>query len=437
MKMRKILEKRAAALKAKLKGLEERSKDTETTGEELTEIEEQVVEITSELDEISDAISELTEDETAELEETVTDLEDKVEEIVEEVDEPSTEESADETAATAEQRSKISTIIGKAVSSRGESMKKKLNQRSAFLKFLAGRINENQARSLGVAFNNGKILVPKELSKEIITYAQELNLLRKYGTGHKTVGTQGFPVQVKKAEGNIVENERDENNLIPFTDIEFDDIFLNPIEFDAIIKVTKKLTHMSDYDIEAIVIEELKKAYLRKETYWYFTAPKNPGSLINKAVKFKGTGDNNYLKLVQVKNALPTAMRSKARWMINRAAQTLLESILDNTGNPILKDAGNDDFDYKVLQYPVDVTDYLDGEDPSKPVIYFGDFSYFHYQDVINSLEIEKLTELFARENKVGFKIYHINDGQLIYGPFETPVLGLDLAEATTPPSGE
>ena len=33
-------------------------------------------------------------------------------------------------------------------------------------------------------------------------------------------------------------------------------------------------------------------------------------------------------------------MRSGARFMINRAAQTLLESMLDSTGNPILKDAG-------------------------------------------------------------------------------------------------
>ncbi|WP_393968607.1 phage major capsid protein [Enterococcus thailandicus] len=441
MKMRKILEKRAAKLKAKLSELEAQAKVENLTRDALTDIETQVEEVTTELEEISDAIAELPEEDTTELGDVVEDLGAAADDVVDEVTEPTDEENPQ---ADEEQRSRVLGIIGKGISSRGEEKVKKLSKRSAFLRYLAGRITPNQARSLGVGFNNGKVLVPEELNKEIISYLQEENPLRKFATPHKTVGTQGFPVQVKQAEANTVTTERDDDNLIPFTDIEFDDVYLAPIEFDAIIKVTKKLTHMSDFDVEAIVIEELKKAYLRKETFWYFSNPDNAGNLSKKAVAFTATGDNDYLKLVQLKNVLPTAMRSGARWMINRAAQTLLESMLDSTGNPILKDSGNDDFDYKLFTYPVEVTDYADKYDetgkkfdPSVPVIYFGNYSYFHIQDVLGSMEIEKLTELFSRENKIGFKIYHINDGQLIYGPFETPVYSLDLSTPPTPPEGE
>lgn len=421
MKMRKILEKRAAKLKAKLASMEERAKSETLTRDELSDIESQVEEVTTELGDV------------------VEDLGAATDEIIEEVTPTDEPEPADNN-----ERSRVLGIIGKGISSRGEEKVKKLSQRSAFLRYLAGRITPNQARSFGVGFHNGKVLVPEELNKEIISYLQEENPLRKFATVHKTKGTQGFPVQVKQADANIVQNERDSNNLVPETDIEFTDVYLNPIEFDAIIKVTKKLTHMSDFDIEAIVLDELKKAYLRKETFWYFTSPENEGALAKKAVVFAGKGDNDYLKVVQLKNALPTAMRSGARFMINRAAQTLLESMLDNNGNPILKDSGNDDFDYKLLTYPVEVTDYTDKFDaitgtfdPTKPAIYFGNFSYFHIQDVIGSMEIEKLTELFTRENKVGFKIYHINDGQLIYGPFETPVYSLDLSTTPAPNPGE
>ncbi|GMC10419.1 primosomal replication protein N [Enterococcus thailandicus] len=441
MKMRKILEKRAAKLKAKLSELEAQAKVENLTRDALTDIETQVEEVTTELEEITDAIAELPEEDTTELGDVVEDLGAAADDVVDEVTEPTDEENPQ---ADEEQRSRVLGIIGKGISSRGEEKVKKLSKRSAFVRYLAGRITPNQARSLGVGFNNGKVLVPDELNKEIISYLQEENPLRKFATPHKTVGTQGFPVQVKQAEANTVATERDDDNLIPFTDIEFDDVYLAPIEFDAIIKVTKKLTHMSDFDVEAIVIEELKKAYLRKETFWYFSNPDNAGNLSKKAVAFTATGDNDYLKLVQLKNALPTAMRSGARWMINRAAQTLLESMLDSTGNPILKDSGNDDFDYKLFTYPVEVTDYADKYDeagkkfdPSVPIIYFGNYSYFHIQDVLGSMEIEKLTELFSRENKIGFKIYHINDGQLIYGPFETPVYSLDLSTPPTPPEGE
>lgn len=435
---KKYLLKRQKDLKARLKDLEAKAKEENLTRDALSDIETQVEDATTELEEIAAAIAELPEEDVTELGDVVDDLGAAADDLTSEVTDPAPEE--DPAPADDQARSRVLGIIGKGLESRGEKAVKKLSKRTAFVRFLAGRLDQHQARSFGVDFNNGKVLVPEELSKEIITYLQEEDPLRRLATVHPTKGTQGFPVQVKKAEANIVTTERDEDNLIPFTDIEFDDVYLNPIEFDAIIKVTKKLTHMSDFDVEAIVIEELKKAYLRKETFWYFSSPDNAGSLVKKAVAFTATGDNNYLKLVQLKNALPTAMRSGATWLINRAAQTELESILDNNGNPILKESGNEDFEYKLFNFPVEVTDYADKYDettktfdPSVPVIFFGNFSHFHIQDVIGSLEIEKLDQLFARENKVGFKIYHLNDGQLIYGPFETPVYSLDISGTTAP----
>ncbi|WP_373739619.1 phage major capsid protein [Jeotgalibaca porci] len=431
---KKYLLKRLKSLKGMLRTAQQRAEDPATTEETLIEIETQVEEITAEINEVNDMIESLPDDESTEVVDVVEDLGAAVEEVEDAVDENITEEEVVEEPTQA--RSRVLGIIGKGLESRGEQKLGKLNKRSAFLRYLSGRLNQSQARSLGIKFNNGKVLVPTELSKEIISYVQEENPLRAAATPHKTKGMQGFPVQVKKADANIVEEERDDSNLIPFTDLEFDDVYLDPKEFDAIIKVTKKLTHMSDFDIEAIVLDELKSAYLRKEAFWHFSAPTNPGSLAKKAVEFvvaEGTV-NKYLKLIQLKNALPTSMRAKARWMINRQAQTELESILDNNGNPILKDSGNEEFSHTLFTFPVIVTDYADEwnvsgskYDPSKPMIYFGDFSYFHIQDVLGTLEIEPLRELIARENKVGFKIYHISDGQLIYGPFETPVYFLDI----------
>lgn len=436
MKMRKILEKRAAKLKAKLSELEAQAKVENLTRDALTDIETQVEEVTTELEEITDAIAELPEEDVTELGDVVEDLEAATDDVVGEVTEPTGEENPQ---ADEEQRSRVLGIIGKGISSRGEEKVKKLSKRSAFLRFLGGRISQNQARSLGVDFNNGRVLVPEELSREVITYAQEESPIRKLATVHATKGTQGFPIQVAKMSANNPKKERDENNKIPFTDMEFDDYFLDPTEIDALTKITKKLTHMSDFDVEAMVLVELKKAYVRKEVYLYIHDTTNPGSLVNKAVKFTVPAGitNNYLKLVRVKNALPTSLRSGARWLINRAAQTELESLLDQNGNPILKESGNDDFEFKLFTYPVEVSDHVDGTDPSVPVIYFGNFSFFHIQDVINTLEIQILTEKYSDENKIGYKIYHLTDGQLVYGPFETPVYSLDLSTPPTPPEGE
>lgn len=83
---------------------------------------------------------------------------------------------------------------------------KKRNQaeiRSAFAKFVVGQISESEARALGIEAGNGSVTVPEVIASEIITYAQEENLLRKYGTVVRTVGDVKYPVLVKKAEGNV------------------------------------------------------------------------------------------------------------------------------------------------------------------------------------------------------------------------------------------
>lgn len=115
---------------------------------------------------------------------------------------------------------------------------------------------------------NGSVTIPDFLSKEIITYAQEENFLRRLGTGVKTKENIKYPVLVKKAEAQGHKNERT-NNEMPETDIEFDEIELSPTEFDALATVTKKLLARTGLPIEQIVMDELKKLmFVKKRNIW-------------------------------------------------------------------------------------------------------------------------------------------------------------------------
>ncbi|WP_221774463.1 phage major capsid protein [Listeria booriae] len=432
--MKNYLNKRKSALEAELEKIKNQITEGKLERAALDDLAVKVDEISAELDEVKTQLADLEDDDNnADDGDDATGDGDGQTNSADDDDDTrdgddTTDDGDNDDDDAAERAHGIRNVINRSLSSNGtESNKKKSKkQRTAFINYLAGRISEKQARSFGIAFNNGKVLVPEVLSKEIIGYLQEENPMRKYATLHRTSDTQGFPIQIKKADANLVKTERDTNE-IPETEIEFEDVYLDPIEIDALIKVTKKLTLRSEFDVEALVIEELKKAYLRKETYWHFTDLTNAGSLVNKAVEFVGTGADDYLKLVQMKNQLPTAMRSGAIWMMNRAGQTMLESMLDKNGQPLLKDSANDDFDGRILTYNVVVTDYVDTADPSVPVIYFGNFAHFHIQDVIGTLEIEKLDQLFALTNKIGYKIYNLTDGQLVYGPFETPIYRLKI----------
>ncbi|PGE42091.1 phage major capsid protein [Bacillus cereus] len=347
-----------------------------------------------------------------------------------------------------EQRQAAMSAIKSALSTRNaKSTKAKEKEiRSAFANFVVGNISEMEARSLGIEINNGSVTVPVEIAKEVITYAQEENLLRKYGSYVQTDADVKYPVLVKKASANVSKTERAKSGKeIPETDIEFDSIDLDPAEFDALATITKKLLKRTGVKIEQIVIDELKKAYVRKEINYMFNGNdegnENPGALAKKAVAYyettpvdlnkEGWSQVLYSQLVKLKGQPVTEVLKKAMWIINRAALTVLEDMTDKQGRPLLHEA-QDGVGYKLLGHPVDFTDAADGTDPTKPVFYFGNFKAFHIQEVSGGMELQKLIEKFSGTNKVGFQIYNLIDGQLIYSPFEPAVYRYEVG-ATKP----
>lgn len=396
--------------------------------------------VTAEIEEISAELTE-TEQALADLEEDPGN-DDPENRSADDPDEEEEDEEEDKEKTDPEKRSGISqsaqtaiNAIGNALSTRNAKSTKKREAeiRSAFANFVVGNISESEARSLGIEAGNGSVTVPQVISKEVITYAQEANLLRKYGTYVPTDADIKYPVLVKKAAANV--NKKERTAEITETDIEFDSIDLDPAEFDALATITKKLLKRTGVNIEQIVIDELKKAYVRKEINYMFNGDdvgnENSGALAKKAVAYyesdavslntDGWSQRLYAQLVKMKGQPVTEVLKKSMWMVNRAALTVLEGMTDTTGRPLLYEAPNG-AGYKLLGHALDFTDAVDGEDPTKPVFYFGDFSAFYIQEIKGGMELQKLIEKFSGTNKIGFQIYNLIDGQLIYSPFEPAV---------------
>lgn len=442
LKMQARAKQRLAELRTRLEKNEVREEELETVNTEIAEIGEEVAELE---EAIANAADDSAEDkEQGGNEEDPEDNDEKEGDDEERGGQGNPEQRCG--IISSEKRDAAMTAIKNALSTRNASSTKKKEQevRSAFAKYVVGHITEAEARSLGVVTNNGSVVIPEVIASEVITYAQEENLLRKYGTVHRTKGDVKYPVLVRKATANVNKTER--SSEITETDIEFDEILLSPAEFDALATVTKKLIAMSGVNVENIVIEELKKAYVRKETAYMFngndSGHENPGALAKKAVPFyetetvditvAGYSQKLYQQLVKVKNQPVTEVLKKSIWIVNRAALTVLEGMTDTTGRPLLHVDATDGVSYKLLGHKLDFTDAADGEDPTKPVFYFGDFKAFHIQDVISGMQLQKLVEKFAGTNKIGYQIYNLLDGQLVYSTFEPAVYRYEVG-ATAP----
>ncbi|MFS0594225.1 phage major capsid protein [Cytobacillus horneckiae] len=437
MKTKKLLLEMQKRNTQRLTELRTKLEKNEVRAEDLESVQTEVQELADQAQEIADSLAELGDDPEDPPADPEDDPENRDEDPPADPENPPADPE-NRSGISAEQRDGIMSAIGKGLTTRGhKSTKAKEKEvRSAFANFVAGRISEAEARSLGIETGNGSVTVPEVVASEVITYAQEENLLRKYGSVHKTKGDVKYPVLVKKADANVSKKERGKNDGIPETAIEFDEILLSPAEFDALATVTQKLLNMSGAPVETIVIDELKKAYVRKETNYMFNGDdagnENPGALAKKAVKYyeskpvdinsEGYSQNLYLQLVKFKNQPVTDVLKKSMWIVNRSALTVLEGMTDTTGRPLLHQDATDGVSYKLLGHKLDFTDAADGSDSTKPVFYFGDFKAFHIQDVIGGMQLQKLLETYASTNRVGFKIYNLLDGQLVYSPFEPAV---------------
>lgn len=408
------LEKRQKALQEQLKNLEVQTRDKTLSDDDLKKIQDDVKSINDELDEIQTTLDGQNDD------------------------------TKSKETTNNEDRANAKKIISRGVNvpNKENEERREKRARTVFSRMALGQtVDAAETRELGIVSGNGGVTIPTTIQKEILSYDQEENGLRQFGTVHADTTDEAYPVLVKAPTVNGHTDERALTDEIPDQEIQLEDVNLNPTEFDALVTFTKKLAHRSGINIENEVISELAKAYTAKEAQFMFAGadPKNTnaGSLLKKAQVFTPTADNLFDKLVQFKNNTKQAVRKNSMFFMNTAAQTLIETLKDNDGRPLYRSldaAENGQLavpDGKLMGFNVHITDYAvndDTLDESLPAIYFGDFSSFHIQDVLGAMELQVLNELYARSNHIGVQLYNIVDGQLIYSPLQPTMFRLNLA---------
>ncbi|HFM8595678.1 phage major capsid protein [Enterococcus faecium] len=437
-------EQRLTELRGRIESGEVREADLEAVKEEIDSVIDELNGIKDELG--ADSGTDETDDNTDDQSNSTDSDESRSGEDNDQEEDSDSEDSSENRSGmiTQQQRDGLLGSIKNGLEARAKMTNKQKDQqlRKAFANFVVGNISEAEARALGIEAGNGSVTVPEVIASEVITYAQEENLLRKYGTVVRTSGDVKYPILVKKADANV--NKKERSTDIAETAIQFDEILLDPAEFDALATVTKKLLKMSGVPVEDIVVEELKKAYVRKEINYMFNGDdagnENPGALAKKAVAFEkpldltaaGAGQKLYDALIEFKNTPVTEVMKKGRFIINRAALTAIEKMKTDDGFPLLRPftQAEGGIGYQLVGYPVDWTDAADKKGkPDTPVLYFGDFSAFKIQEVIGALEIQKLVEKFSGKNQIGFQIYNLLDGQLVYSPFEPAVYRYEITK--------
>ncbi|PHD36545.1 phage major capsid protein [Bacillus toyonensis] len=305
--------------------------------------------------------------------------------------------------------------------------------RSAFTNYLLGNTSEMEIRTLGIDINNGKATIPKSIAEEIIGYVEQENLLRKYGKVVTVDGNFGYPVLTgdTKVEVGVNSTEREDENEIEVNNLGLTAELLEPVEFDSISRIKKRLLTLTPLSVSDLVIDVMKKEYLKKEMDYMFngTDTLNTGSLLNKAKVFTPTQTEPVAIIKELKNKPSTSVANKARWIVNKAALEYVEDLKLPNGDPALKtiDRVDGGVSYMLLGFPLDCTDVVKGSVDTAAVFYFGDFSSFVIQENSIGLEVAVLKERYSLKNEIGFQLYNLLDGKLIYSEVEPTVYRLEI----------
>ena len=264
---------------------------------------------------------------------------------------------------------------------------------------------------------DGGYLVPEEYDSRLIEGLEEENIFRRLGTTITTSGERKINIAGSKPAAAWI----DEGEALTFGDAKFDQINLDAHKLHVAVKVTEELLYDNAFGLENYLIRQFSRALANAEEDAFLNgdgtgkplgifAEEGGGEIgVTAASATEITAD----EIINLVYALKRPYRKKAKFIMNDATIAALRKLKDENGQylwqPSLQ-AGEPD---RLFGYEVMTSAYVPAIAAGKPVIAFGDFSYYNIGDR-GVRSFAELKELFAGNGMVGFVAKERVDGKLV-----------------------
>lgn len=263
----------------------------------------------------------------------------------------------------------------------------------------------------------GGYLVPEEYDKRLIDGLTEENIMRTLGTTITTSGEHKINIAGAKPAASWIE----EGGALVFEDASFDQIILDAHKLHVAIKVTDELLYDNAFNLESYILTQFSKALANAEENAFLNGDgvgkplgifaENGGGQV--AITTNTQSSITADEIINLVHSLKRPYRKNAKFIMNDQTIALIRKLKDNNGaylwQPSLQ-AGEPD---RLFGYPVYTSAYVPTVAAGKPVIAFGDFSYYNIGDR-GVRSFDQLRELFAGNGMVGFLAKERVDGKLV-----------------------
>jgi len=266
--------------------------------------------------------------------------------------------------------------------------------------------------------SEGGYTVPDEFEHQLVQGLEEENIMR--GIVHVITTSSGdrkIPLVTAKGSASWVEEEAQ----IPESDDTFGQIMLGAHKLATMIRISEELLHDSAFNLEAYIAGEFSRRVGAAEEEAILTGDGNhkPTGLLHATlgaelgVTAASATALTADELIDLQHSLKSGYRRKAYWIMNDATIKLLRKLKDGNSQYIWQPgllAGQPD---TLLNQKVLTSSFMPLPTAGNKAILYGDFSYYWLADR-EGRSLQRLSELYAATDQVGFKMTQRVDGRLI-----------------------
>ena len=291
--------------------------------------------------------------------------------------------------------------------------------KKAFWNQMRGRVNREVYDALQVGeLSEGGYTVPDEFDRQLIDGLQDENIMRGLVHIIRTgSGEHKIPLVASHGTGSWVEEEQQ----IPESDDSFSQVTLSAHKFATMIRISRELLNDSAFDLAAYIAHEFvrRAGAAEEQAMLAGDGSHKPIGLLHDTLGAETgvtTASSTTItadELIDMQHSLKSGYRRKACWIMNDATISAIRKLKDGNGQyiwqPGIKEGAPDMlFNQKVL-----MSNYMPLIGAGNKVILYGDYTYYWLAER-EGRTLERLNELYAVTDQVGFKMTERLDGRLI-----------------------
>lgn len=266
--------------------------------------------------------------------------------------------------------------------------------------------------------SEGGYTVPDEFERTLVEALQEENIMR--GLVHVITTSSGdrrIPLVISKGAAAWIEEEQ----AITESDDSFGQISLSAHKVGSLIRISEELLHDSAFDLAAYITSEFARRVGAAEEAAILAGDGNhkPTGLLHETlgaetgVSAAGVTAITADELIDLQHSLKAGYRRKAVFIMNDATIKLIRKLKDGNGQFMWQPGllhGQPD---TLLNQRVLTSNYMPLPAAGNKAILYGDMGYYWLADR-EGRSLQRLNELFAVNDQVGFKVTQRVDGRLI-----------------------